>query len=106
MKNNILKPISLLLSALLLISCLVMPFMGMTVMAETHWNGTEIAPSEDPNNAGTYLISSAEELAYVIKNGGGASYKLTTDIYINNVEMIDWTTGVVLSGYVKLTNCW
>ena len=66
------------------------------------WDGTEVAPTEgDGSSANPYLIKTAEELAYIIKNGGGANtnYKLANDIYLNAVEHINWTTGVAVQGY-------
>ena len=56
------------------------------------WDGTLTAPS-DANSDGIYEITNASELAYVVKNGGGASYIFTNDIYVNDIEMIDWTNG-------------
>lgn len=56
------------------------------------WTGAETAPA---SGAGTetepYLISTAEELAYVVKNlGGGKYYKLTADIWLNDVTAGNW----------------
>lgn len=60
------------------------------------------------------LISTAEELAYVVKNGGKTlvvkqngqqaeitKYKLTSDIYINNPAAIDWKTGNLATKTIK-----
>lgn len=48
-----------------------------------------------------FIISSGAELAYAIKNGGGNDYyyKITNDIYLNDITKIDWKTGKVESGY-------
>ncbi len=98
------KIFAFLISAAILLSVLSVPFTGITALANTYWNGTEIAPSANPENPDVYLITSAEELAYVIKTGGGASYKLTADIYLNDTEKVDWTTGVTTDGYIP--NVW
>ena len=73
---------------------------------ETVWNGTTAAPEGKGTEAEPYLIASAEELAYVIYNGGGANnyYKLTKDIYLNDIHNINWDTGEALNGYVP--NSW
>lgn len=44
-----------------------------------------------------YLISSKEDLIYVITVGGEHFYyKLTADIYINDITKIDWSTGELI----------
>ncbi len=101
---NFKKLLAFFVSAALVLAFMLVPFSGITAMAEVFWDGSEASPTTDPENSELYLISSAEELAYVIKNGGGASYKLTTDIYLNDTEKIDWTTGVSLEGYTP--NVW
>ncbi len=66
------------------------------------WDGTEQAPTqgsgsiEDP-----WLIENAEQLAYIVKKGGakGKNYKLTADIYLNDITMVNWETGEVADGY-------
>ncbi len=67
------------------------------------WNGTTAEPTDLGN--GNYEISTPEQLAYVIKNGGGESntYSLTNDIYLNDLSKINWTTGVAISGYTPNT---
>ncbi len=53
--------------------------------------GTEDAP---------YLIENAEQLAQIIYNGGANYYfRLENDIYLNDTEKIDWSTGTVHAGY-------
>ena len=73
---------------------------------ETVWTGATAAPKGNGTESEPYLISTAEELAYVIYNGGGAGkhYKLTKDIYLNDVHSINWETGEALNGYVP--NSW
>ena len=48
-----------------------------------------------------WLLDSAENLAYVAfgNNAAGKYYKLTTDIYLNDIEKIDFSTGAVEEGY-------
>ena len=64
------------------------------------WDGTTQKPADTiGDEANPILIESAEELAYVVKNGGNSYYKLTKDIYLNDVNKIDWNTGVAQKGY-------
>ena len=67
------------------------------------WNGATFAPV-DSNTDGIIEINTAEELAFVVQKGGGASYILTADIYLNNVNDIDWATGAANDG--KTANQW
>lgn len=67
-------------------------------VTEAPWDGTEATPTA-MDDKGNVIISTPEELAYVIKNGGGANYVLTNDIYINAVDQINWQTGAVTYGY-------
>ncbi len=69
------------------------------------WNGTDVEPTNTDAN-GNILITSAEELAYIIENGGNANatYKLTTNIYLNDVNRVNWTTGKPIGDYVP--NSW
>ena len=64
------------------------------------WSGNETQPTET-DEEGNILIGSAEELAYIVKNGGGAgkNYKLTTDIYLNYLNKVDWSTGSAIGSY-------
>ncbi len=80
-------------------------FLGYEInVGEEVWDGTTSAPTA--NSDGVYEIGTAEELAYIISTGGaaGANYKLTSDIYLNAIDYIDWETGAVTPGYVP--NCW
>lgn len=71
------------------------------------WGGqNDLSAPKDTNNDGVYEIENGAELAYAIKNGGGADakYILTKDIYLNNTNAIDWKTGAVLvDGYTPNT---
>lgn len=76
------------------------------------WDGKTLTAPIDLDSDGVYEINNGAELAYVIKTaaGGGLSYVLTNDIYLNDVTRINWTTGEVEDGYadicdlVKLNN--
>ncbi|MBP3390277.1 MAG: metallophosphoesterase [Clostridia bacterium] len=78
---------------------------GIEVQDLGVWDGTRIAPT-NTDESGNTLISTPEELAYVIYNGGvaGATYKLTNNIFLNNIDLINWETGVTASGYTP--NAW
>ena len=69
------------------------------------WNKSTTQPTVIDKD-GNILIGKASELAYIIANGGGAAnkYKLIADIYLNDVDKVDWTTGVAAEGYTA--NAW
>lgn len=47
-----------------------------------------------------YLITNGSELAFAISGGGADKfYKLTNDIYLNDISKINWKTGEAVSGY-------
>lgn len=80
-------------------------FLGYEInVDEAVWDGTTSAPTV--NSDGVYEIGTAEEFAYIIENGGaaGATYKLTSDIYLNSPDYINWSTGEVTRGYIP--NSW
>jgi len=65
----------------------------------SYWDGALIAPTKGSGTAADpYLISTPEEFAYVINAGGAANtfYKLTSDIYLNKLDKINWTNGELL----------
>lgn len=70
-----------------------------------YWDGTTLTAPDDFGN-GNYTISTASQLAYVIKNGGGEgnTYTLTSDIYLNELDKVTWTDGTVEDGYT--VNSW
>ena len=69
---------------------------GATQTEPSKGNGTEASPFE---------ISNGSELAYAITSGvKGAHYKLTADIYLNDITKIDWATGQAADGYT--VNVW
>lgn len=70
--------------------------------ASDYWNGGFIAPSKGTGTAADpFIISTAEELAYIVKNGSaaGVCYKLANDIYLNDLNKITWYSGTVQYGY-------
>lgn len=103
------KIISLTLILAMLMS--MFTFSGFTVGASEGqdsvaiWSGESKAPV-DSDGDGVYEITSGEELAYAVFSGGGAdtSYKLTSDIYLNDINKIDWTTGEAKEDYTP--NSW
>jgi len=78
---------------------------GIEVQDLGVWDGTRVEPTKN-DDAGNTLISTPEELAYVIYNGGaaGVTYKLTNNIFLNNIDLINWETGETASGYTP--NSW
>ena len=58
-------------------------------------NGTEAAP---------YIIETAEQLTRAVGTFGGSKYyKLANDIYLNDVDAINWSTGAVIKdGYTPV----
>lgn len=58
------------------------------------WDGSTRTKPKFVN--GVYEITNGAELAYIVYNGGqeGAYYKLTKDIYLNDIDKVDWKTGV------------
>ncbi|MBQ1186961.1 MAG: glycoside hydrolase family 16 protein [Clostridia bacterium] len=64
------------------------------------WNGSTVAP-KDQNSDGVYEINTAEELAYIVSTGGaaGAKYQLMADIYLNEIDKVNWQTGETVGNY-------
>lgn len=75
--------------------------LGLEVVDLGIWDGTYTTAPVDADGDGTYEINTAEEFAYVIYNGGaaGATYKLTKNIFLNNLDLINWETGETAAGY-------
>ena len=69
------------------------------------WDGTTSAPKGEGTKESPYLISNGAELAYVISTGGGEGkhYKLTDDIYLNEIDKVNWATGEGIDGYTPRT---
>ncbi len=95
------KHICILLVAVLMLSCafVQVPF----VSAENRvWDGGTSggAIQGGGSEKDPYLITNAEQLAWVVTHGGnGYYYKLTADIYLNDVDKIDWSTGEAVGDY-------
>lgn len=66
------------------------------------WGGFVCEPAKDTDGT-TYLITNAEELVWALSgNHNGNTYKLTDDIYINDVNAVNWVgenAGVAKDGY-------
>ncbi len=64
------------------------------------WDGTTSEPLEKDEDENV-LIHNGKELAWIISNGGvaGTTYKLTNNIYLNRLDIIDWSTGETPDGY-------
>ena len=101
------KIISLVLAVALLLSMFTA---NMFVSAEEEiaiWDGSRTAPTSGSGTAvDPFKITNGAELAWVITTGGGANtyYELTNDIYLNDVDKINWSTGEALDGYTP--NSW
>ena len=67
-----------------------------SVTAEENTTGWDGETYTKPQGSGTteadpYLVSTPAELAYMVNSGGGGKYfKLTNDIYINDVTKENW----------------
>ncbi len=99
------RTLSGLLAVILTLSVTLSSFVGVLVFAEDSeidlWDGTTAAPNVgDGTETDPKLISTPEQLAYVLQGGGeGQYYKITADLYLNNVNEINWETGAVTQGY-------
>lgn len=95
--------ISVVLAITVLLSCIIIN--GMSAAAETnYWDGKTITVPEGKGTASEpYLISNGAELAWMIRNNGNY-YKFTEDIYLNDVDKVNWATGEGLDGYTP--NSW
>lgn len=78
----------------------------LDVFSKNIWNGSVAETLEgEGTEASPYLISNGAELACAILGGGnGAYYKLTANIYLNDLDLIDWETGEPVGEYV--INSW
>ncbi len=93
------KIIATILSFALLLSTIIVP--GMIVMAEEAdtpyiWSGetaTSFADSSEGTEDDPILVATPEELALAVTSGNtGKFYKLTADMFLNNVSASDWTS--------------
>ena len=93
--------ISIVLSLTMLCSVIgVIPFVSATA-EDNIWDGSvATALSGAGTEAEPYEISNGSELALAITSGGDNKfYKLTKDIYLNDINKINWATGEVAEGY-------
>ena len=75
-------------------------FAPLAVEDSEVWDGSKIKPSEGSGSAeDPYLIYTAEEFAWALTSTTGSTltscYKLTRDIYLNDITKINWETGEV-----------
>ena len=85
------KALSIVLAIALLVGGLV-----LTASAETtsFWDGETFTQPQGSGTSETdpYLVSTPAELAWMVNSGGGGKYfKLTNDIYVNDVSVENWT---------------
>lgn len=67
------------------------------------WNGFYHKPTAGED--GVYLITCPEEFAWMVWSyGDGVSYRLTTDIYLNDISVADWQNGENLNEW--FTGTW
>lgn len=104
MTNLFKKVTATVIAIVLLATCLIIPSVVGATDELDIWDGTEVAPL-DIDNDGVYEINTPEELAWAVRNGNLArNYILTTDIYLNNPDAVDWATGAVNDGFTA--NAW
>ncbi|MBP3390278.1 MAG: hypothetical protein J6L58_01130, partial [Clostridia bacterium] len=74
---------------------------GAEVVEIDVWDGTRVQPTKTDTD-GYILITNAEELAWVVYSGNmtGKNYRFTNNIFLNDVNLIDWETGKAAAGYV------
>ena len=79
-------------------------FLNKERTASPVWDGSKTSPNfqnkgDCPENP--ILINNASELAYVITTNREYKYfKLTADIYLNDINCIDWNSGKPIDGYI------
>lgn len=68
------------------------------------WSGFRNSNIPGDGNADSpKVITTAEQLAYVIKNGGSnLTYRLANDIYLNDITKFDWATGTTTGNYALI----
>ncbi len=101
MINRFSKHISIILAAVIMLVCAFVP-MSSVVAENNIWDGGTAGGAIQGGGSkdNPYLITNAEQLAWVISNGGnGRYYKLTADIYLNDVDKVDWATGEGIGDY-------
>ena len=102
MRNSLKKLLAVLLSMAVLLSTIQLINISTFATGSPIWDGSEDSSMSGSGTSGDpYLIETAEQLAYLIKDGGAweGHYKLTTDIYLNDVSKINWQDGTADAGY-------
>jgi len=93
MKNKkILRLASFLVVFSIMVSSVLIPGFVLAVSPSYEvWDGTTKAPSNGKGTvADPYLITNGAELAWAVTNVGQKYFKLTEDIYLNNVSKSNW----------------
>lgn len=68
-----------------------------------YWDGTTTRPAGEGIFTDPFRITNGAELAWMVKgNGAGSYFKIMNDIYLNDVDAIDWATGEVIKDGYKL----
>ena len=99
-----------LLSVFLSISVFLGTFCGLYVLAGQEneiWDGTVAASFETGTGSETdpYIISKGSELAFAISSSvDGAYYKLSNDIYLNDVSNSDWASNSSNNEWLSVKN--
>lgn len=105
-KTSIKKIICIVLVLSLILSIFTSDVFAIgTQNSEKIWDGKTSAPAGEGSEKSPYLISNGAELAYVISTGGGENnyYRLTADIYLNDIDKVNWATGEGIDGYSPRT---
>ena len=79
----------------------------LDVFAKDIWDGISISSTFEGEGTeeSPYLVKNGADLAGAILGGGnGKYYKLTNNIYLNDLDLIDWETGEPVGEYV--INSW
>ncbi len=72
--------------------------LGLKDPSKNIWDGKVTAPaSGSGTEADPYLIANGSELAYAVNDESGSYYKITSDIYLNDVEKTNWYEGKMLN---------
>lgn len=75
-------------------------FVGRT---NGEWSGFRDSNMEGDGTTSPKLITTAEQLAYVISSGGNnLTYRLENDIYLNDITKFDWDTGTPSGDYTLI----
>lgn len=103
-KTKLLKIISIILIISLALTAFTTNISATNTNSKNVWDGTTLVPKGEGTQQSPFLISNGAELAYVISTGGGAGnhYKLTADIYLNEIDRVNWATGEGIAGYSPL----